>query len=74
MESYQNFIGIDIGKFTFVVGVHGEYNTREFENTSERITEFIRTYKTLLPQSLCVVEPTGGHEARLLFNLVEEGF
>lgn len=74
MELYQSFIGIDIGKLTFVAGVHGDSNTREFDNTPEGIAEFIRAYQTLLPESLCIVEPTGGHEMGLLLTLCDDGF
>lgn len=32
MSSYQNVMGIDIGKFTFVVGLYGQKDVKEFEN------------------------------------------
>ncbi len=74
MQSYNNFVGIDIGKFNFVVAVYGQKLTKEYENTSSGISQFIREFKKELPSSLCVLEPTGGYEIRLLFSLCEEGF
>jgi hypothetical protein len=32
MKEYHNFIGIDIGKFTFVVATHKNKKTKEYEN------------------------------------------
>jgi hypothetical protein len=37
MRLYNNFIGINIGKFTFVVALHGEKTTQEYANTLEGI-------------------------------------
>ena len=31
MQLYNNFIGIDIGKFNFVVGVHDQKETKEYK-------------------------------------------
>lgn len=74
MKSYTNFIGIDIGKFEFVVAIHGEKNVRVYDNTPLGIDQFLKKYKKLLPNALCVLEPTGGYEMRLLLCLAEEGF
>lgn len=74
MESYNNFIGIDIGKFNFVVAVHGKKSVKEYENTSSGIEQFMKDFRKELPQALCVLEPTGGYEMRLLFSLCEKEF
>ncbi len=34
VRSYQNFIGIDIGKFKNVVAVHKQKNAVEFDNNT----------------------------------------
>ncbi len=49
MKLYNKFIGIDIGKCNFVVGVHGNKEAKEYVNDSSGIAEFIKEYiKTLL--------------------------
>lgn len=42
MTLYQNFIGIDIGKFNFVVAVYNDKQTKEYENNYAGIAEFIK--------------------------------
>ena len=68
MTSYNNFIGIDIGKFNFVVAIHGNKNTKEYENNSLGINSFIKDYTANLANSLSILETTGGHEMELLLN------
>lgn len=74
MRSYNNFIGIDIGKFTFVVAVYGRKQTREYENTPLGINQFIQDNKKILPESLSILETTGGYEMMLLLTLCEQHF
>lgn len=74
MTLYQNFIGIDIGKFNFVVSVHENKKTTEYENNNEGIDNFIKDHKALLTNSLFILEPTGGHETALLLTLCDDGF
>lgn len=74
MEVYNNFIGIDIGKESFVVGVYGYKRTREYENNPEGIAIFLKDYRSELADSLSILETTGGYEMRLLLTLCEEGF
>jgi transposase len=69
MSLYQNFIGIDIGKFSFVVAIHGSKQTTEYEYTAEKITEFMNKFKAELKNSLVVLEATGGYEMELLQTL-----
>ena len=49
MKSYNNFIGIDIGKFEFVVNVFGSKKTETISNDRSGIKQFIRSYKKILP-------------------------
>ena len=74
MESYNNFIGIDIGKFNFVTAIHGKKSVREYENTAEGIEKFLSDYSNELPGALCILEPTGGYEMELLLALCDKGF
>lgn len=67
---YQNFIGIDIGKETFVVGKHSEKITREFDNNLSGFQSFYQTYESVLPTTLVVLETTGGYEMGLLQYLL----
>lgn len=69
MKSYTSFIGIDIGKLTFFVAVHGQKVVKEYENTSSGINQFLNDFKKTLSTSLCILETTGGYEMRLLLAL-----
>ena len=72
MALYNNFIGLDIGKFNFVVATYGSKSTKEYENSSSGIKAFMKDYKTILPNSLCVLETTGGYETRVLLTLCDK--
>jgi transposase len=74
MKLYNSFIGIDIGKFTFVVAIHGGKKTTEYENTPLGIHQFIKDYKKYLPTALCVLETTGGYEMKLLLTLCNNNY
>jgi transposase len=74
MEVYNNFVGIDIGKLTFVVAVHGSKKIREYDNNLEGIGDFLKDYGSLLAKSFIILETTGGYEMRLLLTLCEKGF
>ncbi len=69
MSLYNNFIGMDIGKRNFVVAVNGQKETKEYNNTTQGIKEFIKDYKNIFGQSLCILENTGGYELELLYTL-----
>jgi transposase len=71
MKKYHNYVGIDIGKFNFVVSVHNCKGTKTFENNPKGIASFIKDYKTILDKSLCVLETTGGYEMKVLMALCE---
>ena len=69
MKSYTSFIGIDIGKLTFFVAVHGQRTVKEYENIPSGINQFLNDFKKTLATSLCILETTGGYEMRLLLAL-----
>jgi len=74
MTKYHNFIGIDIGKFSFVINVYGEKVVTEFDNTNAGIRKFIVQYKGILSSSLSILETTGGYENNLLQFLSMKGY
>jgi transposase len=74
MITYESFIGIDIGKYSFFVAVHGNKKIDEYDNTPSGIAEFIRVYKKHLIKGLCILETTGGYEMGLLLTLCSHGF
>ena len=74
MKEYQNFIGIDIGKFTFVVALYNQQVTAEYKNTGEGISQFITDYKDILSNTLTIVETTGGYELELLYALCSQNY
>lgn len=70
MTVYTNFLGIDIGKFNFVVAIHGNKTTTEYENSSIGITKFIEDNRHILQSSLAIIEATGGYELELVYSLI----
>jgi transposase len=74
MKSYNNFIGIDIGKRNFVAAFYGQKTTKEYDNDAAGIAEFIKEKKEILSSGLCVLEATGGYEMHTLLHLCNEGF
>lgn len=71
MPPYHNFIGIDIGKFNFVIHVYGIKNVQEYENSTAGIVQFITDYQAILQNALCILETTGGYELELLYTLCQ---
>ena len=74
MTHYHTFLGIDIGKFSFVVNVFGQKTVTEYATTPEGFIAFFDEHKELLPNALCVLETTGGYETELLYALCSQGF
>lgn len=72
MTLYNNFVGVDIGKFTFVVAVYNQKQIKEYNNTSDGIKEFMKEYRDVLSKGLCILETTGGYEMRLLLTLCDK--
>lgn len=74
MLLYSNYIGIDIGKLSFVVAIYGSKKTHEYENTLTGIKAFINDFRSQLKKAFTVLETTGGYEMRLVLTLCESGF
>jgi transposase len=74
MEVYNNFVGIDIGKLSFVVAVYDNKKVKEYENTIEGIEDFLKDFRSVLSTAFIVLETTGGYEMRLLLTLCDKGF
>jgi transposase len=74
MKLYNNFIGIDIGKKSFFVAIHGGKEVKEYDNDPEGIGLFIKENKRFLATGLSILETTGGYELRLLFTLCESHY
>ncbi len=72
MKEYHDYVGIDIGKFNFVVTSLGKKSTCEYENNEAGIEKFLSDYSEILPSSLCVLETTGGYETLLLYTLCDK--
>jgi transposase len=74
MTLYNNFVGVDIGKFSFVVAIHGQKQVKEYDNDPSGIKSFIKDYQKYLSKGLCILETTGGYEMRLVLTLCEAGY
>ena len=74
MKEYQNFIGIDIGKYSFFVAIYGEKTTSEYKNNASGIKQFIKNHKDILSDTLTVMETTGGYETKLLYAICQRGY
>jgi transposase len=71
MSLYKNFIGIDIGKFEVVAGIHGSKTTHTFPNTQEGFDNFMVAYAPVLKDALIILETTGGYEKLFLKALLK---
>ena len=71
---YNDFIGVDIGKFEFVVALNGSRNTVSYENTSAGIDDFLTQYQPSLKGGFTVLEATGGYELSLLLALCDSDY
>lgn len=70
MSLYNNFIGIDIGKFNFVASVYGEKPTVEYKNSAQGCFKFIEEHKDTLSNSLIIIEATGGYELEFIYTML----
>lgn len=70
--SYQQFYGIDIGKYSFEVATTSSKKTRSFVNNSKGFNMFWRAHKDQLKDALLVLENTGGYEKKLLGYLLNK--
>jgi transposase len=71
ISCYRHFIGIDIGKSTFVAATELEGKSVSFSNTSEGFECFYKQYESQLKEGLVVVENTGGYEYALVRFLLQ---
>lgn len=67
---YHSFIGIDIGKKDFYLALHGESNVTPYPNNKKGFALMVKRLKAQLPDSLVVLENTGGYEAKLISYLL----
>jgi transposase len=74
MNTYHNFIGIDIGKNNFTVALYGQKAVKEYTNDSLGIKQFFKDFKSFLPNALMVLEATGGDEMEVLFSLHDKKY
>lgn len=75
MTGYTHFIGIDIGKFTFVAHAYGSSDVKNYDNTEEGRGQFLADYEVqLADNSLCILETTGGYEMDLLLTLCHQSY
>ncbi len=72
MITYNTFLGIDIGKFSFFVTAHGRDIVNEYDNDTKGIEQFLTDYEEVLQEALCVLETTGGYEMLLLLTLCQQ--
>lgn len=70
--SYLYYIGIDIGKETIDVAVHGQKTVTQYANNSSGFRAFKKRYTEELPDSFVVLEATGGYENALVSFLQAE--
>ncbi|QJT94328.1 IS110 family transposase [Wolbachia endosymbiont of Diaphorina citri] len=70
--SYQNFIGIDIGKFKNVAAVHNQKNTIKFDNDTAGWQQLFQNFSNILPNSFVTLENTGKYELGLAHFLVDK--
>jgi len=71
---YHFFIGIDIGKNTFVAALHGESKAQTYNNNTDGFNEFCKFYGNRLLKALVILETTGGYEVELINYLQEKKY
>ncbi|WP_265026757.1 IS110 family RNA-guided transposase [Wolbachia endosymbiont (group A) of Bombylius major] len=72
ITSYQNFIGIDIGKFKNVAAAHNQRSTIKFDNDATGWQQLFQKFSDILPNSLVTLENTGKYELGLAHFLVDK--
>lgn len=69
----ESMMGIDSAKDSFGAAVHGNAaKPQRFQNNSEGFAAFLEAYADILPESLIVLEATGGYETDLLLCLCKQ--
>lgn len=74
MKAYNTFIGIDIGKYNFVVALYSSTKIRTYSNDAIGIQACMKELKEELSPGFSVMETTGGYEMELLLSLSGKGF
>ncbi len=69
---YQNFIGIDIGKFEIAVAVHDVKVVKMYKNEESDLKIFYQDHKKCLKQGLVILETTGGYEKSVIEFLLSK--
>ncbi len=72
VTSYQNFIGIDIGKFKNVVAVHKQKSVVEFDNNASGWQQLFKKFSDILSNSFVTLENTGKYELGLSHFLIDK--
>lgn len=68
---YQHFIGIDIASKDFVLNVYESNRSESFPNNTKGFNQLVSKHKSILNQSLVVLETTGEHEMALVRFLLK---
>lgn len=63
---YQNFVGIDIAKASFVAASHQQQTVKQYTNDPDGFKQFHKEYRDLLKNGLVILETTGGYEMSLI--------
>jgi transposase len=72
--SFLYYIGIDVSKDWFDVALHAKAaKPQRFPNNGEGFAAFAREFAERFPDSLVVLEATGGYETALLLRLHKAG-
>jgi transposase len=69
LTAYQNFIGIDIGKFELSLAVHGAKQSHIYKNDQAGWKALHKDFKAQFKGALVILETTGGHELGLILYL-----
>lgn len=70
--TYKYFIGIDVSKDNFDIAVHNsKAKPQRYPNSRQGFALLLRDFEEILPQSLVVLEATGGYETALVTALAE---
>lgn len=70
---YTTFVGIDVSKSRWDVHVHPQGRAREFPTDEAGLAGLCEELVSLGPQTLVVIEATGGWESQLVCALVDAG-
>jgi transposase len=72
-QTFQHFVGVDVGKETLVAQHFATRQLIEFPNTSDGIANFLQGHAAWLKNGYFVVDTTGGWERPLIGDLIAAG-